>query len=201
VALIEHLDDGIGRVLQALDHYGLRQNTMVILTSDNGGQLSAGVNNGDLQGGKGNMYEGGLRVPMVVTWPGRIKPGGVSDRMGLTMDLFATICEAAGISLDYEIDGMSLLPIMFDGSRSLPLRYVFWIRREGGVYGGKDYHAVRYGPWKLLQNTPFEPMQLFNLLEDPFEEKPSSTEHPMYDKLFSTLRDHINKSGAIPWNN
>jgi arylsulfatase A-like enzyme len=199
VALIEHMDDGIGKVIAALKAYGAADNTLVIFTSDNGGQLNVGADNGPLRAGKQDMYEGGIRVPMCAVWPGKIKPGTRSDRLGLTMDLFATICEAAGANVDHEIDGRSILPTLLGKSQPAEDRFLFWVRREGGHYGGRAYYAVRYGDHKLVQNSPFEPMQLFNLKDDPKEQKPLSSRSRMYHKLFGALRNHIIEAGAVPW--
>jgi len=200
VALIEHLDAGIGRVIDALEETKLRDRTLVIFTSDNGGQLSLGATNGPLRAGKGDMYEGGIRVPMGAAWPDRIKPGSRSDHVALTMDLFPTICEAAGVRIEHEIDSRSILPILTGGSRPQEDRILFWVRREGGrQYGGRAFYAARQGDFKLLQNSPFEPLELYNLSEDPKEQKPLSSKHAMYDKLFTALQNHITKSGAIPW--
>src|SRR5258708_3917994 len=96
-ALIEHLDDGVGKVLGALKEAGLDRDTLVIFTSDNGGQLDLGASNGVLRGSKGSMYEGGLKEPAAMAWPGRIKAGSSSERICLTMDLFPTVLEAAGV--------------------------------------------------------------------------------------------------------
>ena len=199
VALIEHLDDGIGKVLAALKESGESDNTLVIFTSDNGGQLSVGANNGPLNGGKEGMYEGGIRVPMCAVWPNKIQPGSRSNRVALTMDLFPTICEAGGAGLDYEIDGRSILPTLLGKDQPTEERFLFWVRREGGGYGGRAYYAVRYGDWKLLQNSPFEPLQLYNLKDDPQEKQPSGKKHKMYQKLFTALRNHIVEAGAVPW--
>ncbi len=199
VALIEHMDDGIGKVIAALKACGARDNTLVIFTSDNGGQLSVGANNGPLRAGKQDMYEGGIRVPMCAVWPGRITPGTRSDRVGLTMDLFPTICEAAGASVTHQIDGRSILPTLLGKSQPSEDRFLFWVRREGGHYGGRAYYATRYGDYKLVQNSPFEPMQLFNLKDDPQEQKPLSSRNRMYQKLFTALRNHIIEAGAVPW--
>jgi len=199
VGLIEHMDDGIGKVLASLKESGASDNTLVIFTSDNGGQLSVGANNGSLNGGKGGMYEGGIRVPMCAVWPGKIKAGSRSDRVGLTMDLFPSICEAAGVDVDYEIDGRSILPTLLGRSQRPEDRFLFWVRREGGGYGGRAYYAVRYGDWKLLQNNPFEPLQLYNLKDDPQEKQPLDKKHKMYQKLFTALRNHIVEAGAVPW--
>jgi arylsulfatase A-like enzyme len=198
-SLIEHLDDSIGKVIGALKETGLSNNTLVIFTSDNGGQLGVGANNGPLRAGKGDMYEGGIRVPMCAVWPGRIKSSSKSNRVALTMDLLPTICEAAGAQITHEIDGRSILPTLFGKPQPLEDRFLFWVRCEGGGYGGRAYYAARYGDCKLLQNSPFEQMQLYNLADDPQEAEPLDKKHPMYDKLFAALRNHIIEAGAVPW--
>jgi arylsulfatase A-like enzyme len=199
VALIEHLDDGIGKVLTVLKETGQSDNTLVIFTSDNGGQLSVGANNGPLRAGKGDMYEGGIRAPACAAWPGKIEPGSKSDRVALTMDLFPTICDAAGAKTEHRIDGRTILPTLLGKSQPPEDRFLFWVRREGGGYGGRAYYAARSGDFKLLQNTPFEPLQLYNLKDDPQEKTPLDRKHPMYNKLFSALQAHITESGAIPY--
>jgi len=200
VALIEHLDDGIGKVMAALKKSGKAENTLVIFTSDNGGLLRVGANNGPLNGGKQQMYEGGIRVPMCAVWPGHIKPGTKSNRIALTMDLFPTICDVAGVPVDHEIDGVSILPNLSGKNQpELDNRYLFWVRREGWHYGGYAYYAVRHGDWKLLQNSPFEPLKLYNLKDDPQEKHPIESNKKLYDQLFAALRNHIIKAGAVPW--
>jgi arylsulfatase A-like enzyme len=199
VALIEHMDDGIGKVIASLKDNGLDNSTLIIFTSDNGGQLNVGANNGPLRAGKGTMYEGGICVPMCVVWPGKIKAGSRGDRIALTMDLFPTICEVVGAAVDYEIDGRSILPALLGKSRPAEDRFLFWVRREGGGYGGRAYYAARYGDFKLVQNSPFEPLELYNLKDDPKEQNPLDRKHPMYNKLFTALRNHIIEAGAVPW--
>jgi len=200
VALIEHLDAGVGKVIDVLEETGLRDNTLIVFTSDNGGQINLGASNGPLRAGKGDMYEGGIRVPMGAAWPGRIKAGSRSDRVTMTMDLFPTICEATGIRIEHEIDGRSILPVLVGNSPREEDRISFWVRREGGNrYGGQACYAARHGDFKLLQNSPFEPLELYNLKDDPKEERPLDRKHPTYSKLFIALQRHITKSGAVPW--
>ncbi len=200
VALIEHLDAGVGKVLDALKDAGLADNTLVVFTSDNGGQLSLGASNGPLRAGKGDMYEGGIREPMCAVWPGRIKAGMRSDHVAMTMDLFPTVCEAAGVRIEHEIDGRSILPTLLGMNQSEEDRVLFWVRREGGNrYGGRAYYAARQGDFKLVQNSPFEPLELYNLRDDPEEGRPLDSRHPMYAKLFRALQNHITESGAVPW--
>ena len=199
VALIEHLDDGIGKVITALKEAGVSDNTMVIFTSDNGGQLGVGASNGPLNGGKGQMYEGGIRVPMCAVWPGKIKPGTRSNRVALSMDLYPTICDAAGAKVTHQIDGRSILPTLLGKSQPDEDRFLFWVRREGGDIGGRAYYAARNGDYKLVQNSPYEPMELYNLKDDPQEQKPLDRKHKMYRTLFTALCNHIIEAGAMPW--
>ena len=201
VALIEHLDEGVGRVMEALRENGQDTRTLVVFTSDNGGELRVGANCGPLRGGKREMYEGGIRVPMAAVWPGKIRPGSSSNRLALTMDLFPTICAVAGVKVESEIDGVSLFRTLV-GQMAPPLeRELFWVRREGGRrHQGQDYYAVRRGRWKLMQNSPFEPYKLFNLRDDPLEEHDLAEQDPgVYMSLSQALRRHIQKSGAVPW--
>ncbi len=201
VALIEHLDDGIGRVLQTLKQTGLADNTLVVFSSDNGGQLAAGANNGPLRDGKGTVYEGGLKVPTAVVWPGHIRPGSQTDFMAMTMDIFPTLCEAAGVPVDHPIDGVSFLPTLL-GQKQPPLRQDwFFRRREGGLaFNGKTIEAVRRGDWKLLQNSPFAPMELYNLKDDPLEQHNVIDRYrAVYRNLAAALRRHIQRCGSVPW--
>ena len=201
VALIEHLDDGIGRVVAALSETGAMKNTLLIFTSDNGGYLEAGASNGDLRGSKQEMYEGGLRVPMCAVWPGQIVPNSRSAHIALTMDLFPTIAAAAGAKIEHEIDGRSILPIL-KGKDVPPFkRDLYFTRREGGQrYGGKTIDAVRSGDWKLLQNSPFEPLELYNLKDDPLESHNVISERPkIAQRLSALMRRQIQRGGHVPW--
>ena len=110
VALVEQMDDGVGQVLDLLDRLKLTEDTLVIFNSDNGGVLKSGANDGPWRGEKQHMYEGGLRVPGAACWPGKIQPETVVPRTLLTMDIFATACDAAGVKPPAGIDGVSFLP-------------------------------------------------------------------------------------------
>jgi arylsulfatase A-like enzyme len=199
-ALIEHLDAGIGRVMKILEETGHAGNTLVIFTSDNGGSLPHGSSNGPLAGGKQDMLEGGIRVPMCAVWPGRIEPGARSDRVALTMDLFPTICEAAGVQPGRGIDGRSILPTLLGKPQPPEDRFLYWVRLEGGRrYHGEPYYAVRRGDWKLLQNGPDEPMHLYNLKDDPQEQTDLSAQQPeKYAELKSALAAHIARVASVP---
>ncbi len=208
VALIEHLDHGIGRVLDAVEKSGEAENTLIVFTSDNGGQINVGARNAPLRGGKQEMWEGGIRVGTAVAWPGKIAAGSNSgDHIGLTMDFYPTLCEVAGAALpggdDPSIDGRSFLWKLLGKKQKAPMpRDLYWVRLEGNQkYGGIPYHAVRSGDWKLLRNTGFEAYQMFNLANDPAEQNPIPREKAPaeYNKLFNSLMGHIYETGKIPW--
>jgi arylsulfatase A-like enzyme len=201
VALVEHMDDAVGRVVAALKANGQYQNTLLIFVSDNGGDLNAGGTSGPLRSGKGDMFEGGIRVPMCAVWPGRIPAGSRSECDALTMDLYPTICEAAGARAPAGIDGQSLLAVLEGKQKTLPSRDLIWVRREGGPrYQGQDYYALRRGDWKLLQNSPFEPYQLYHLKDDPGEKNDlASKEKKIYAELSAALMKHIQRAGRVPW--
>jgi len=200
-ALIEHLDNGIGRVLEALKETGRAENTLVLFTSDNGGSLAHAQSNGRLNGGKQDMLEGGIRVPMCAVWPGRIRPGSRSDRVALTMDLYATICEAGGADYDRSIDGRSILPTLLGKPQPAENRHLVWVRLEGGRrYHGTPYYCIRHGDWKLLQNGPDEPKRLYNLADDPKETTDVSEKHPQIRAgLTQALRAHLDLYRVVPY--
>ena len=119
----------------------------------------------------------------------------------MSMDIFATVCEAAGAKIEHEIDGVSLLPTLL-GKQQAPLRdHWFFTRREGGIrYGGKTIEAVIAGPWKLLQNSTFEAQELYNLKDDPQETHNLAQQRKdKFRVLAASLRWHIQRGGAVPW--
>lgn len=199
VALVEHLDDGIGRVMKALEELNLNENTLVIFSSDNGGHLPSGASNGSLRGGKQDFYDGGIKVPTCFVWKGKIEAGTKTGNLGLTMDIFPTLLEIAGVKPHDPIDGMSLYPTLLGKYQVTDDRTVYFMRREGGIYGGLCYYATRQGPYKLVQNTPFEPMQLFDMVSDPREQTPLDPSSEMFKTLKYLQSQHIRKAGNIPW--
>lgn len=201
VALIEHLDAGVGRVLDAIQQGGLDQRTLIVFTSDNGGQIEAGANNGPWRDGKQSMYEGGLRVPFLARWPGRIPAAARTDFAAITMDLFPTLCEAAGLAPPAGIDGRTFLPTLLGQRQPAHERDLFFTRREGGnAYGGKTIDAVIRGEWKLLQNNPWQPLELYNLRADPAEkENLAATNRAKFNELSAALRGQIQRAGRVPW--
>jgi arylsulfatase A-like enzyme len=200
VAFVEHLDHGIGRVLAALEEAGLAQNTVVVFTADNGGSLPHAQNNDPWRGGKQDHYDGGLRVPFLVRWPAQIKAASRSDYAGLNFDLFPTFVELAGAKLSPELDAVSIVPVLKGGTLTTP-RDLYFTRREGGPqYGGKSYEAIIRGDWKLMQNDPFSPLELYNLKTDPQEKSNlASANKQKLNELVTALRQHIQRGGATPW--
>ena len=158
--MVQAMDLQIGRVLQALDATGLAHDTIVIFTSDNGGERFSDT--WPFTGIKTELLEGGLRVPALVCWPACIPAGRTSDQVMITMDWFPTLLEAAGTAPhpDYPSDGISLLPVL-TGERGPEPRRLFW------RYKTNAQRAVRDGDWKYLKIRDNE--YLFNVVEDPRE--------------------------------
>ena len=200
VAFVEHLDDRIGRVLDALKTLGLEENTLVAFTADNGGSLPHGQNNDPWRDGKQSHYDGGLRVPFMVRWPAQVRAGSKSDYAGLSFDLFPTFVELAGAKPSAELDAVSLAPI-FKGQTIDPPRDLYFVRREGGpAYGGKSYEAIIRGEWKLLQNSPYGPLELYHLRDDPQERNNlAGSQKKVASELATALREHIRRGGRTPW--
>ena len=201
VALVEHVDDGIGRVLTTLKETGLDRTTIVVFTADNGGSLPHAQNNDPWRDGKQSHYDGGLRVPFVLRWPGKVAAGSRTDYAGLTFDIFATALEAAGIKRPVGTDAVSLMPVLRGETVSGEPREMYFSRREGGGnYGGKSYEALIRGEWKLMQNDPFSPWELYNLKSDPQERTNVIKENPRVAReMQAALRTHIQRGGATPW--
>lgn len=174
--LIVALDDNVGKILKCLDDQGLRDKTLVIFTNDNGGATHTGANNTPLQGKKGQVWEGGHRVPWALRWPGHIKPGTVLDDPIISLDLLPTLLEAAGASPDptWKLDGVSLLDRLTGSPNALPTRPLFW--RQGGAKGPR---AMREGPWKLVHNRKDgDSPLLFDLSKDIAEAKNLAPKFP-----------------------
>jgi len=201
VALIEHLDAKVGDVINTLKESGVYDNTLIIFTSDNGGNLKLGANNGNLRDGKGSMYEGGLSIPACVVWPDHIRSGTQNSNVFLTMDIFPTILEAVGLKPPKTIDGSSFLSVAEGQSSNMKDRTVFFCRKEGGVhFAGKNSNALISGKWKLLQNTPFSELELYDLSKDTLEENNViEKENDLFKTLIKKLQAHNQDTGKIPW--
>jgi arylsulfatase A-like enzyme len=173
-ALIETLDETVGRLLARLDALGLAGNTLVIFTSDNGGlHVPEGpheriTHNAPFRAGKGFLYEGGLRIPLLVRWPGRAAAGRVVDEPVVNTDWLPTLLEVAGLDLPRDLDGLSLAPLL-TGRGTLSKRSLFWHFPHYTNQGGQPGGAVREGDWKLIEFYEDQRVELFNLARDPGE--------------------------------
>jgi arylsulfatase A-like enzyme len=166
--MVAALDDGVGRVLETLRAAKLDQNTLVIFTSDNGGDPRYGGGNKPFRGQKNQLFEGGIREPCVMRWPGKIKPASVVRTPATALDLFPTFCDLAGVKRGgMALDGDSLMPLLLEG-KPLPTRDLFWQRPKDA--------ALRRGEWKYLRDATGE--MLFNLKSDPAEANDLAAEKP-----------------------
>lgn len=179
-AMVESLDAAVGRVLAALDTHSLTERTLIIFTSDNGGRITkATTNNAPLRFGKASAYEGGVRVPLIMHWPGTITAGSESDAPVITMDLFATALEACGIEAPYH-DGLSLASLL-GGSGTIDRRELFWHYPHHQHYqlgGSMPYSAIRSGDFKLIEFHDDSHVELFNLREDIGESRDIASDQP-----------------------
>ncbi len=167
--MIHHMDEGIGKMVEALRAEGLLDDTLIVFTSDNGGERFS--DNWPLVGGKMDLTEGGIRVPWIAHWPARIAPGGVSAQPCMTMDWSATMLDAAGVAAhpDYPLDGVSLLPVLDDAAHRFP-RPMFWRMNHRGQ------RALRDGDWKYLRVDGHD--YLFNLPQDERERANQAARQP-----------------------
>jgi len=164
-AMVESVDDAAGKILAALDECDLTERTVVIFTSDNGGLLGP-TDNAPLRSGKGFPYEGGIRVPWIVRWPGVVEAGSTCDVPISSVDVLPTLLEIAGLALpsDRAIDGESLVPIL-TGKESLARDALYWhFPHYRGSLG--PYSIVRQGDWKLIKRYESRELELYNLAED-----------------------------------
>ena len=181
-AMLESLDAAVGQVLSALDSSGLTDRTVVVFTSDNGG-LVLGQNpptsNTPLRSGKGSPYEGGIRVPLLVRWPGVAVPQGRVDQPVISMDIAATVAAAmSGSSAETLEDGSNLGPLLKDASARLRRDVIGWHYPHYHPGGATPYSAIRAGDWKLIQYYEDGRHELFDLAQDPGETRNVAAEQP-----------------------
>ena len=201
VAFVHHLDDAVGKVLAALEKEGFADNTVVYFGSDNGGSLPHAQNNDPWRDGKQSHYDGGLKVPFFIRWPGHVTAGSKTDYQGLNFDVFPTFVEIAGGKPAADLNAVSLVPLLDGKPMPKEPRDLYFVRREGGMrYGGKSYQAFIRNGWKLMQNDPYTPLELYNLNEDPQEE------NNLVDKMKPKVRElqqatqlQIQMAGGVPW--
>lgn len=178
-AMITRLDADIGTLLAQLQKLNLEKNTLVIFTSDNGPHREGGNqpeffrSSGPLRGIKRDLYEGGIRVPLIMRWPEQIRPGTVSDHICAFWDFLPTACDLAGVPIPSPCDGISLAPLLTGQGTQRTHEFLYWEFHEGGFR-----QAVRHGRWKALRHAPHLPLELYDLHTDPGEARNIATEHP-----------------------
>ena len=195
-AMVEHLDNGVGQVLELLKEIGIDDNTIVMFTSDNGPHKEGGhdpkffKSSGPLRGIKRDLYEGGIRVPMIARWPGKIKPNSTTNHISAFWDLLPTCCELADVKTPKGIDGISFVPTLL-GKKQKQHKYLYWEFHE---QRGKQ--AVRLGKYKAVRlnvkKNPDGPIELYNLKNDLAERNNIAGKHrnivKKMRKLMNTAR-------------
>jgi arylsulfatase A-like enzyme len=181
--MVTHLDDAVGQVLEKLRQLGIAENTLVLFSSDNGAMSEGGWSrdnfdsSGPLRGGKRDLYEGGVRVPLIVWWPKTTKAGGTTDHISAFWDFLPTVCEVAGVETPENIDGISYAPTLRGDGEQASHDYLYW---EFYEQGGKQ--AVRQGQWKAVllevQNNKDPRLELYDLASDIGETHDIAAEHP-----------------------
>lgn len=195
-AMITHLDKGVGRVLDLVNDLAIADNTLVLFVSDNGGAnyemaYAEFFNaNAHLRGFKGSLYEGGIRVPAIAWWPGTLPPNITSEHPWYFADIMPTVCELAGASqnLPRDIDGLSFAPTLLGGDQEEHelMYWETWIENGG--------RALRSGPWKAIWPNPDQPVQLYNLIDDPSETNDIAAQHPdIARRLMRLMKKHHNE--------
>jgi arylsulfatase A-like enzyme len=192
-AMVTRLDRDVGRILDKLRELGIDRNTIVIFAGDNGPHKEDGHDanffdsNGPLRGIKRDMYEGGIRIPMLAFWPGRIRPGSVTDHISGFQDFLATAAEVAGVPAP-ATDGISYLPVL-TGREQPAHPYLYWEFYEGG-----PAQAVRMGRWKAIRRPGFTgPFELYDLQSDLGEQHDVAAAHPDLIRQITSImeREHV----------
>jgi len=204
-AMVSYLDENIGKLVQQLKREGIYDNTLIIFTSDNGPSYAGGADpeyfksakpfKGEYGKGKGYLYEGGIRVPMIASWPGKIKPGSKSDHISAHYDMYATFADVAGYKVDANADGVSLLPTLLADGNQIDHEFLYW---EFPSYGGQV--AIRMGDWKVVRQNLKDPnkeatLELYNLKEDPTETTNIASLHP---KILDRAAEIFKKERIAP---
>jgi len=209
-AMVEAMDEAVGTVLDQLEKSGVADHTIVVFTSDNGGlSTSEGspTSNLPLRGGKGWVYEGGIREPWIIRYPGVTEPGSESGEPICSIDLFPTVAAAAGISVDHLVDGIDLTPAL--KGEELDRKSLYWhyphYSNQGGIPGG----AIREGNYKLFERYEDGRVHLYDLEKDPGERNDLAEENPdLVKEMRSRLHEWYKevdaqflqeKDGKMPW--
>ncbi|MCU4177588.1 arylsulfatase [Carboxylicivirga sp. N1Y90] len=197
-AMISYLDEKVGELVQTLKENGTYDNTLIIFTSDNGPTYNGGTESewfnsaGPFRSaygyGKGFLHEGGIRVPMIASWPKKIKAGSQSDHISAFWDVLPTLCDISGTQIPADIDGISFLPTLLNNGDQKEHDYLYW---EFPSYGGQQ--AVRMGPWKALRKNILKgnlDIELYNLDDDPQEKSNVAKHFPeVFNQMSKILRE------------
>jgi arylsulfatase A-like enzyme len=182
-AMIETLDDCVGRVIAKIDELGLAENTIIVFTSDNGGlhvletARTPATHNGRYRAGKGFLYEGGVRIPLIVRWTGRIKGEQTSDVPVISTDWTPTLLSLAGAASKEKYDGVNLADLFLQG-RAPPPRPLYWHQPHYTNQGGRPAGAIRDGSWKLIEHYENGACELYDLAVDPGEATDLAAKEP-----------------------
>jgi arylsulfatase A-like enzyme len=198
-AMITRMDRDIGRLMRRLHELGISRDTVVFFSSDNGPHKEGGSDpdfldcNGPLKGIKRDLYEGGIRVPMIVRWPGRIEAGAVSDQPWAFWDFLPTAAELAGLESPPGIDGVSMVDALFGRKQRQP-DYLYWEFHERG-FG----QAVRMGDWKAVRHGTKRPIELYDLSQDVAETTDVASQHAdVVSRIEQVLRGARTESERFP---
>lgn len=201
--MVESMDAAVGKVLHALQANGVADDTLIIFFSDNGGlSTSEGspTSNVPYRAGKGWLYEGGIREPLLVCWPGRGKDGAVCDVPVISTDFYPTILDACGLAPLHEqhVDGVSLVPLLEGPDAKLDRPPLFWHYPHWGNQGGVPGSAVRDGDWKLITFAWKKGPELYNIADDPGERKNLAQAHPeKLATLHRKLDEFLTRTDAL----
>ena len=206
-AMIQSVDESLGKIIKALKEAGIYDKTAIIFTSDHGGLSNKGVGNHrelatsnmPLRAGKGHLFEGGVKVPFLVYWPGKVKPGSTCDQVTLNIDLYPTLLAMAGIkNTNKEVDGISIVP-QLEGKKPVK-RTVYWHSPLPRPHQTGDItcSAIRVGDYKLLDFYDIHKLELYNVKKDPGENHNLASEKPeLAQKLDRQLNEWKNSIHAI----
>jgi arylsulfatase A len=202
-AMVESMDASVGRVMAKLDQLGIADRTIVFFTSDNGGLVYEGsqtvpvTSNEPLRAGKGHVYEGGIRVPLIVRWPGVARPGSRCDASVSSVDYFPTALQAAGVSASGVVDGASIVSLIA-GRRPAGQRALYWHYPHYSNQGGEPAAAVRRGSLKLIEFYEDGRLELYDLARDPGERNDLARSRPAAARELKRLLDSWRRSvGAV----
>ena len=180
--MVSAVDDGVGVLLDKLEELEIQENTMIFFLSDNGGPYkSNGSINLPLREGKGSLYEGGIRVPFAMQWPGKIPSGQVFDAPVISLDIFATVAEYAGTKPVNALDGVNIVPYLLGQEQGVPHENLFWRIFDS------DSYAVRSGDMKLVNMNGIQD-ELYNLTEDIGEKHEMDSEEEMQRLIIENKR-------------